>query len=67
MKHINILSAIEAYRKLNKQLFRKFMFSYGIIIDDMKGIKDYELNGIEALVKNILQTENDILNSATLL
>lgn len=64
MKHINILSAIEAYRKLNKQLFRKFMFSYGIIIDDMKGIKDYELNGIEALVKNILQTENDISSLA---
>ena len=52
MKHINILSAIEAYRKLNKQLFRKFMFSYGIIIDDMKGIKDYEQRKLSARTQN---------------
>ena len=38
MKSVNILSVIEAYRKLSNTLFQKLMNSYGII----SGIKDYE-------------------------
>ncbi|HCC51657.1 MAG TPA: hypothetical protein DEQ30_06010, partial [Porphyromonadaceae bacterium] len=60
MKNINILSIIEAYQKLNQRLFQKLMNGYGIIVDNMKGIKDYELNVVESLVNNILQTKNDI-------
>lgn len=56
MKNINILSIVEAYRKLNNTLFQKLMNSYGII----SGIKDYELKGIEALVNELLQTKDDI-------
>lgn len=60
MKSINISSVIEAYRKLDKELFQKLMGSYGIIVDNIKGIKDYELDGIEALIKNILQINDNI-------
>lgn len=60
MKNINLLSIIEAYRKLKIELFQKLMNSYGISVDKMKGIKDYELEGIEALVSNMLKTKNDI-------
>lgn len=60
MKHINILSITQAYRELNKELFKKFMSSYGIIVGDLRGIKDYELNSIEALVKELLKTKNNI-------
>lgn len=60
MKKINILSIIEAYRKLNQNLFQKLMNGYGIIVDNTKGIKDYELSAIEHLVNNILQTKNDL-------
>ncbi len=60
MKNINILSIIEAYKKLDKNLFQKLMLSYGVIVDDIKGIKDYEFDGIEALVKNIQKVNNDI-------
>lgn len=60
MKSINILSVIEAYRKLNKDLFQKLMNNYGIVVFDMKGIKDYELDGVEALVENIIRTKKDI-------
>lgn len=60
MKNINILSVIEAYRKLDKALFQKLMSSYGVIVDNLKGIKDYELDGIEALVKNIKDSNNNI-------
>ena len=38
MKSVNILSIIEAYRKLSNTLFQKLINSYGII----SGIKDYE-------------------------
>ena len=46
MKNVNILSIIEAYRKLSNTLFQKLMNSYGII----SGIKEYENNGIESFV-----------------
>lgn len=60
MKNINILSVIEAYRRLDRVLFQKFMSSYGVIVDNLKGIKDYELDGIEALLKNIQEADDDI-------
>ena len=56
MKNVNILSIIEAYRKLNNTLFQKLMNSYGII----SGIKDYELNGIESFVNELLKIKNSI-------
>ena len=56
MKNVNILSIIEAYRKLSNTLFQKLMNSYGII----SGIKDYELNGIESFVNELLKIKNSI-------
>ena len=56
MKSVNILSIIEAYRKLSNTLFQKLMNSYGII----SGIKDYELNGIESFVNELLKIKNNI-------
>ena len=60
MKNINLLSVTEAYQKLETELFQKLMSSYGVNVDKMKGIKDYELEGIKALVDNMLKTKNDI-------
>lgn len=60
MKSVNILSVIEAYRKLETELFQKLMNNYGISVDKMKGIKDYELEGIITLVVNMLKTKDDI-------
>ena len=56
MKNVNILSIIEAYRKLSNTLFQKLMNSYGII----SGIKDYELKGIESFVNELLKIKNSI-------
>ena len=56
MRNINILSIIEAYRKLSNTLFQKLMNSYGIT----SGIKNYELNGIEAFVDELLKANNNI-------
>ena len=56
MRNINILSIIEAYRKLSNTLFQKLMNSYGIT----SGIKIYELNGIEAFVDELLKANNNI-------
>ena len=56
MKNVNILSIIEAYRKLSNTLFQKLMNSYGIT----SGIKNYELNGIEAFVDELLKANNNI-------
>lgn len=56
MRNINILSIIEAYRKLSNTLFKKLMNSYGIT----SGIKNYELNGIESFVDELLQANNNI-------
>lgn len=65
MKNINILSIIEAYRTLSSELFKKLMNNYGVIIDDLKGIKYYELNGIEDLVKNLrnIKRNTGVFNS----
>lgn len=60
MKNINLLSVIEAYRTLNIELFQKLMNSYGICVDRKKGIKDYELDGIESLVKNMRTKKDDV-------
>ena len=56
MRNINILSIIEAYRKLSTTLFHKLMNSYGIT----SGIKNYELNGIESFVDELLKANNNI-------
>ena len=56
MKNVNILSIIEAYRKLSNTLFQKLMNSYGIT----SGIKNYELNGIESFVDELLKANNNI-------
>ena len=56
MRNINILSIIEAYRKLSNTLFQKLMNSHGIT----SGIKNYELNGIEAFVDELLKANNNI-------
>lgn len=60
MKSVNILSVIDAYRNLNSELFQKLMNSYGILVGNHKGIKDHELDGIEALVKNINNTDGKV-------
>lgn len=56
MRNINILSIIEAYRKLSNTLFQKLMNSYGITSE----IKNYELNGIESFVDELLKANNNI-------
>lgn len=53
MKNVNILSIIEAYRNLSSGLFTKLLDSYGIF----SAVKDYELEGIEALVNKLLETK----------
>lgn len=58
MKSINLLSIIQAYRALNNNLFQKLMRSYGI--DVIKGIRNYELDGIELLLKELLKFESNI-------
>ncbi len=58
MKSINLLSIIQAYRALNNNLFQKLMRSYGI--DVIKGIRNYELDGIELLLNELLKFENYI-------
>lgn len=55
MKNVNILSIIEAYRNLSSVLFTKLLDSYGIV----SAIKDYELEGLEALVDGLLKTKDE--------
>lgn len=55
MKNVNILSIIEAYRNLSSALFTKLLDSYGIV----SAIKDYELEGLEALVDGLLKTKDE--------
>ena len=55
MKHVNILSIIEAHQELNHALFQKLMNSYGI----NSGIKDYELNALASFVRILLKTNGD--------
>lgn len=60
MKTISLLSVIDAYRTLDKPLFQKLMNSYGIMAGGMNGIKDYELDCIEALVNRLCETGHDL-------
>ena len=57
MKSVNLLSIIQAYKSLDEAQFSMMMCYYGI--DSKKGIRDYELNCIEALVDELV---NDIDN-----
>ena len=57
MRSVNLLSIIQAFKSLDKVQFSKMMCYYGI--DTKKGIRDYELNCIEALVDELV---NDIDN-----
>ena len=58
MKPITVLSIIQAHNNLNSPLFNKLMNSYGI--DPIKGIRSYELDGIEALFSELLKYKPDI-------
>ena len=62
MKHVNILSIIEAHQELNHALFQKLMNSYEI----NSAIKDYELNALASFVRTLLKTNGDqfIINNA---
>lgn len=60
MKRINIFSTISAYINLELALFQKLMNNYGVLIDNTNGIKDYELEGIEFLIKDILKVNKHI-------
>lgn len=55
MKEINILSIVKAYRNLEKGLFRKFIASLGV----SSGIKEYELDGLEMLIRELLKINQD--------
>lgn len=55
MKEINLLSFLESSRSLEKELFEKFMQSYGI----SRVLKDYEITGIESLVSQLLNINSD--------
>ena len=55
MKHVNILSIIEAHQELNHALFQKLMNSYEI----NSAIKDYELNALASFVRTLLKTNGD--------
>ena len=57
MKSVNLSSIIQAYKSLDEAQFSKMMGYYGI--DTKKGIRDYELNCIEAFIDELI---NDIDN-----
>ena len=58
MKTINILSIIQGYRSLDTPLFQKLMTCYGI--DPIKGIRDYEIDGIESLFAELFKCNSDV-------
>lgn len=58
MKPINILSIIQGHKNLKTPLFQKLMTSYGI--DPIKGIRNYEIDGIESLVVELFKCNSDI-------
>ena len=60
MKSINILSVVEAYRNLNSILFEKFMSNFDIPVGSNRGLRDYELNGIESLVNNLMKEGEEL-------
>ena len=53
-KSLNLLSVIQAYEMLDKDLFHKFMNSCGIAAGTHGGIKEHELKGIGMLVENLM-------------
>ena len=57
MKPVNLLSVIQSFLYMERSLFQKFMNHYGI--DILKGIRDYELEGIKKLFEELLK-HNDI-------
>lgn len=61
MKSVNLLSVIEAYKSLNSVLFQKFMNNFGILVNDKRGIRDYELDCIENFVNNLLNEGEDVI------
>ena len=56
MREVNILSTVEAFRNLDEVLFNKMTECLGIT----SGIKDYELSGLESLVKQLLSINQDM-------
>lgn len=56
MREVNILSIVEAFRNLDEVLFNKMTECMGIT----SGIKDYELSGLESLVKQLLSVNQDM-------
>ena len=58
MKPINIISILQAHHNLSKPLFQKLMNFYGI--DPIKGIRDYELNCIRLLFKELTEINPSI-------
>ena len=57
-KPINIISILQAHHNLSKPLFQKLMNFYGI--DPIKGIRDYELNCIRLLFKELTEINPSI-------
>lgn len=53
MKPVNLLSVIQSFLYMERSLFQKFMNHYGI--DILKGIRDYELEGIKKLLEELLK------------
>ena len=58
MKPINVLSIIQGHRNLSTPLFQKLMTCYGI--DPIKGIRDYEIDGIESLFAELFKCNSDV-------
>lgn len=61
-KSLNLLSVIQAYETLDKDLFHKFMNSCGIAAGTHGGIKEHELKGIGMLAENLMETADGISN-----
>ena len=57
MKHINLLSVVQAHKNLQTDLFHNFLGYYGILATK---IRDYELQGIDLLVTNLLFYNHNI-------
>ena len=60
MKHINLLSFVQAQGDLNPELFKKLMNNHRLDITSNKKIKSQEIEGIKNLTYMILKTNNNI-------
>lgn len=60
MKHINLLSFVQAQGDLNPELFKKLMNNHRLDITSNKKIKPQEIEGIKNLTYMILKTNNNI-------